>query len=245
VLGQLASILLFAFVLRHQGRSVWCRPEFRLLRPLLKTVLSHPLLNLITQGPALLLPFIVTVVFTAQVNAAFYTSWMILSVALLVPSALTTTLFTIGSVEPDTIAVRLRFSLFVSSMASIAACVGCLLLAGPVLSQFGPSYAAVGGPVLQILGLAAPAITIKYHYIAIQRLRGRMAFASLLLGAGGIVEVAFAIIGSQIGGINGFTSGWVAAAYLEAVFIIPTILRAIHAEVPRFGALLANAPPLG
>jgi O-antigen/teichoic acid export membrane protein len=240
VLGQLASILLFAFVLRYRDRSVWRRPEFRLLRPLMKTVLSHHLLNLFTQGPTLLLPFIVTVVFTAQVNAAFYASWMILSAALLVPSALTTTLFTIGSVEPETIADRLKFSLLVCATASIAASAGCLLLAGPVLGQFGPSYAAVGGPVLQILGLAAPAITIKYHYIAVQRLRGRMAFASLLLGAGGIVELAFAMMGSQIGQINGFTSGWVAAAYVEAVFIVPTILRAIHVEVPRFGAVLAN-----
>ena len=129
MLGQLASILLFAFFLRHRGRSVWCRPDFRALRPLVKTVLSHHLLNLITQGPTLLLPFIVTVVFTAQVNAAFYAAWMILSVALLVPSALTTTLFTIGSVEPETIAVRLRFSLFVCALASAAASAGCFLLA--------------------------------------------------------------------------------------------------------------------
>jgi O-antigen/teichoic acid export membrane protein len=245
VLGQLASILLFAFVLRHRGRSVWRRPDFPLLRPLMRTVLSHHLLNLITQGPTLLLPFIVTVVFSAHVNAAFYASWMMLSAALLVPSALTTTLFTIGSVEPESIAERLKFSLFVCAFASIAASAGCLLLAGPVLSLFGPSYAAVGGPILQILGLAAPAIAIKYHYIAVQRLRGRMAFASLLLGAGGILELAFAIMGSHVGQINGFTSGWVAAAYVEAVFIIPTILRAIHVELPRFGTVLANTLPLG
>jgi hypothetical protein len=59
-----------------------------------------------------------------------------------------------------------------------------------------------------------------------------MAFASLVIGAGGIVEQAFAIMGSQIGEIDGFTSGWVVAAYAEAVFIIPTILRAIHVAVP-------------
>jgi hypothetical protein len=56
VLGQLASILLFAFVLRYRGRSI--RPDFHLLRPLMKTVLSHDLLNLITQGPSLLMRFI-------------------------------------------------------------------------------------------------------------------------------------------------------------------------------------------
>jgi O-antigen/teichoic acid export membrane protein len=195
-------------------------------------------------GKGRVLPFIVTVVFTAQVNAAFYAAWMILSVALLVPSALTTTLFTIGRVEPETIAVRLRFSLFVCAMVSAAASAGCFLLADPVLSQFGPSYAAVGGPVLQILGLAGPAMAIKYHYIAVQRLRGRMAFASLLLGVGGIVELAFAICGCQMGQTIGFTSGWVVAVYVEVAFVIPTILRAIHGEVPRFGTVLANTLPL-
>jgi hypothetical protein len=73
----------------------------------------------------------------------------------------------------------------------------------------------------------------------------RMAFASLLLGAGGILEPAFALIGIQIREINGFTSGWVAAAYLEAVLIVSTILRAINAEVPCFGALLGNRLPPG
>jgi hypothetical protein len=72
-----------------------------------------------------------------------------------------------------------------------------------------------------------------------------VAFASLPLGARGILELAFAIMGSYVGQINGLTSGWVAAAYAEAVFIIPTILRAIHAELPRFGTVPANPSSLG
>jgi hypothetical protein len=48
------------------------------------------------------------------------------------------------------------------------------------------------------------------------------------------------MMGSQIGEIDGFTSGWVVAAYAETVFIIPTILRAIQVAVPRFGTVLAN-----
>jgi hypothetical protein len=63
--------------------------------------------------------------------------------------------------------------------------------------------------------------------------------------AGGIVELAFAVMGSQTGEIDGFTSGWVVAAYVEAVFIIPTILRAIQVAVPRFGTVLANTLSLG
>jgi O-antigen/teichoic acid export membrane protein len=234
VLGILGSIAFLGLVLRLQGRRIWFSPNFRMLQTLTTTVLSHHLLNLITQGPTLLLPFLVTIVFTADVNAAFYAAWMILNVALLVPYALTNTLFTIGSVEPETIAVRFRFSLLLCTTTSIATTASCFLLSGPILSCFGPSYVASGRPILQILAWAAPAATIKYHFIALQRLNGHMAFASLILGVGGVIELASAILWRAVGGLDGFTSGWVAAVYLEAAFVTPAILKVVAPKRPLF-----------
>jgi hypothetical protein len=72
-----------------------------------------------------------------------------------------------------------------------------------------------------------------------------MAFASLLLPAGAILELAFAIAGSRIGEINGFTSGWVAAAYLEAVFHYSDDLASDPCGSPPLRRLLTNTLPLG
>jgi mannan endo-1,4-beta-mannosidase len=228
VAGKLLSVLLLVAVLVSRRQPVWCPPGFASLRPRVPRVLSHHLLNIATQAPGLILPFLVTVIFAPEINAAFYAAWMILSVALLVPASLTTMLFTIGVAEPETIAGRLKFSLWLCAIAGIFVIAGFLLLSRPILGLFGASYAAIGAPVLQILGVSFFAVTLKCHYIAVQRLSGRMAQASLLLGIGGCVEVVFAALGGHLGGLTGFTWGWVAAVYLQALLVVPSILRAIR-----------------
>jgi O-antigen/teichoic acid export membrane protein len=193
-------------------------------------VLRHHLLDLVTQGPGLILPFLVTVIFAADVNAAFYSAWMILNVIVLVPASLTTMLFTMGSAQPTELATRMRFSLCLSALASLVAGVGTYLLSGWILGWFGPSYAATGAPILQILGLGVFAIALKQHYIAVQRLKGRMVHAAALLGAGGIIELVLATYGARWGGFSGFVWGWLCAIYLEAMFVAPVVLRAARRD---------------
>jgi mannan endo-1,4-beta-mannosidase len=230
VLGKLLSVLLLAAVLMSRSQPVWSRPDFPLLRPRVPRVLSHHLLNIATQAPGFILPFLVTVIFAPHVNAAFYAAWMIFSVILLIPASLTTVLFSIGAAEPLKIVNRLRFSLGICALVSVSCIFLFPLLSGAVLGVFGSSYASIGGPVLQILGVAVFAVTLKCHYIAVQRLRGRMTQAALLLGIGACIELAFAVAGGQLGGLTGFTWGWVIAVYLEAILVAPTILQAMRRE---------------
>jgi O-antigen/teichoic acid export membrane protein len=193
-------------------------------------VFRHHLLDLVTQGPGLILPFLVTVIFAADVNAAFFAAWMIFSVIMLVSASLTTMLFTMGSAEPTELATRMRFCLWLCVLASLVAGVGTCFLSGWFLGWFGPSYAATGEPVLQILGLGVFAIALKQHYIAVQRLKGRMVHAAVLLGAGGIIELVLATYGAKWGGLSGFAWGWLCAIYLEAMFVAPAVLRAARRD---------------
>src|SRR5262249_32935590 len=162
--------------------------------------LGHYLLDLVTQAPGLILPFLVTVMFAARVNAAFYAAWMFFGVVLLAPASLSTMLFTIGALQPATRAARARFSLWLCAAVSLVAGVGFYFLSGWILGWFGASYAQTGGPVLQVLGLAVFPVTLKFHYIAVQRLNGRMVRAAAVLGVGGTLELAFAVGGGQWGG---------------------------------------------
>lgn len=246
VLGKLLSILLLVSFLAYGGHSVWRAPNFAALGRHAPNVLGHHLLNLVTQGPGLLLPFLVTVVFAADVNAAFYAAWMIFGVILLVPASLTTMLFTMGSVEPAAIAARMRFSLWLCALVSLVAGLVFIFLSGWILLWFGESYATIGEPILQSLGLGVFAVVLKYHYIAVQRLNGRMVRAAVLIGAGGVAELTFAVYGSHLGGLSGFTWGWLCAVYLEAAFVMPSVLRAARSagfmqdphDVPPRAALL-------
>ena len=232
VLGKLISILLVAPFLVRRDHAVWTAPDFAVLREQAPRALGHYFLDLVTQSPGLVLPFLVTVIFAAHVNAAFYTAWMIFGVVLLVPASLTTVLFTIGALQPALIAARTRFSLWLSAVASLVAGAGFYVLGDWVLGWFGASYAQTGGPVLKVLGLAVFGVALKHHYIAVQRLNGRMVRAAAVLGVGGILELACAIAGGEWGGLSGFCWGWLCAVYLEALFVAPVVLRAARSTQP-------------
>lgn len=222
--GQAVSVLLIVAILAHDSQ-IWEPPNFRLLRGLGRNVVGHHLLNLAAQSPGLVMPVLVASILSAEVNAAFYAAWMIFNVILLGPASLTTLLFTIGVVEPARIKQRLSFSLLICALASPIAWGGLMLGADHLLSIFGPAYAAQGGPVLKILGTAIFGVAIKFHYIAVQRLSNSMAPASLVLLAGAIVELAGAAFGARLGGLNGFVEGWVIAIYLQALVMVPGLVR--------------------
>ncbi len=241
--GQVLSILVLAGFLVHRGYRIWYAPDFRSLRRLAPDVLGHHLLNLAAQSANLVMPLLVTSMLSAAINAAFYASWMIFNVILLGPASLTTLLFTVGVAEPARVQQRLRFSLWICALGSPIASLVLAFGASHILSIFGSLYAAEGGPVLRILAAAVFAVTIKYHYIAVQRLRNSMASASLLLGGAAIVELAFAAAGAHLGGLVGLAEGWVIAAYLEALVMTPALVKFAFAETQAIGpARTANSP---
>ncbi|MCK9915726.1 oligosaccharide flippase family protein [Microbacteriaceae bacterium K1510] len=235
VLGNLLSILVLLLFPACRGHALWSAPNFMALKRQVSEVFGHHLLNLAAEGPGLVLPYLVTVIFAADINAAFYAAWMIFNVVLLVPAALTTIQFTMGSLQPGAIASRMIFSLWLCMAVSIVAGIGLMFMSGWMLGWFGPSYAAIGGPMLQVLGLGVFAVTLKHHYIAVQRLQGRMVRAAMLVGLGGAAELAFAILGAEIDGLQGFTWGWLCAACLEAAFMIPSVWRAARSHERPYG----------
>jgi O-antigen/teichoic acid export membrane protein len=223
--GQALSVLVVVGLIGHRDSRIWQPPNFRLLWRFGRNAVGHQLLNLAEQSPSLVMPVLVASILSAEVNAAFYAAWMVFNVIALGPASLTTLLFTIGVVEPTLIRQRLIFSLWVCALASPIVWGGLMIGADHILGVFGPAYAAQGGPALKILGIAIFPVAIKFHYIAIQRLSNSMASASLVLFAGAIVELAAASFGARLGGLEGFVEGWVVAIYLEALVMVPALIR--------------------
>jgi O-antigen/teichoic acid export membrane protein len=231
--GQFLSVLLIATFLASRGLCVWHAPRFELLRPHALNVLGHHLLNLAAYSPGLIIPFLVTALISAEVNAAFYAAWMVLNVILLGPASLSTLLFTCGAAEPARINQRLRFSLLICALISAVAWPGLMIGSSSILGAFGPIYAERGAPLLRIMGLAVFAMSIKYHFMAIQRLNNCLASGSVMLGAGAVLELVLAAAGGRFDGVLGFTQGWVLAVCLEALVMAPALLRVAPVRIAR------------
>lgn len=89
-------------------------PDVRGLVKEIPVVIDHHLLNLSATASGLLLPLMVNVCFGPAVTAAFYASWMVCTLIMLLPGSLTTVLFSLDGNAPDAMRQKLRFSLILS-----------------------------------------------------------------------------------------------------------------------------------
>jgi O-antigen/teichoic acid export membrane protein len=202
-------------------------PQWGLLRKLGFAALQHHLLNLTLQTPTLLLPLLVTALLSATMNAWFYIAWMIASFVFLVPNVRTIVLHAMNSAQQSTLAQKARVTISLGLVTSLAA--NCLLQLATkqVLSLFGSSYAEQATPTLRILLLAAFPLIIKYHYISICRIQDRIVRALLGMLPGGLLELAAAVLGAHLGGLTGLSAGWVAAIYVESIFMFRTVYTTV------------------
>lgn len=245
VAGQAASlVILSVWVLarRHGGFS-W-RPTLSPLKPHVRSVLGHHALSITIQAPVLVLPFVVAVTLSPETNAAFYAAWTLINVALLVPSSLSSVILSVGTQDPGLLASRLRIALAMSAAVGLGAGLVFLFASPLILSLFNPRYPEIAGPSLQLLGFGAIGLLVKFYYVAVQRLRGRLAAAAGSLVVSGAVEIAAAIIGGLWGGLFGLTAGWVCAVLIEATCMLPVILRVARGGLHE-PAEVARPSPVG
>jgi O-antigen/teichoic acid export membrane protein len=197
-----------------------------LLRKLGPAAIKHHALNLTLQAPPLILPVLVTILLSATTNAWFYVSWNLASLANIVSSALTVTLYAVSSAQPSVLARKIRLTLSLAFLACVLA--NCVLLfdTRQVLDLFGHSYAEQATWSLRILSLESFPFIIKNHYIAVCRIQGRVAYAALLTIATGLLELGGAALGAHLGGLTGLSLGWFAAICVEAVFMSRAVYKA-------------------
>jgi O-antigen/teichoic acid export membrane protein len=232
VVGQGVSILLLLSLDLSRINRVSLRPDFSLLRPLVPELLAHHCLNLANLAPSLLLPFLVTICLTPSTNAAFYAAWTIVNVAFLIPASLATVVFAVGSHDTTKLTTKLRASMLSSLAAAAVVALVCFAGARLILAAFSPIYAEIGTRSLQILGFSMVPVSIKYHYVSVQRIRGRMASASLLQAFGGALELVGAVAGARFGDLTGFTTGWLLGLCIEAALMFPVVLAALSSRRP-------------
>jgi O-antigen/teichoic acid export membrane protein len=203
------------------------RPEWGLLRRLGRTALEHHALNLSLQVPTLLMPLLVTVLLSASMNAYFYVASMVAALVFMIPAALSTALYAVGSHSPETFAHKIRLTLLAALVAGTGANLFFLVAAQPILGLFGGGYAQNVDLVLHLLLLAVFPSIVKTHFVAVCQTHHRVGRAAFLAAPGALVELIGAAIGAELGGLNGVAIGYIAALCVEAAIMAPVVLQAM------------------
>jgi O-antigen/teichoic acid export membrane protein len=231
VVGNAFSLAVLAgFVaVRRRGIGRSYLPQWGLLRKLGPAAIKHHALNLTLQAPPLILPVLVTVLLSATTNAWFYVSWSLASIGNTISVSLTTVLYATSSAQPALLARRIRLTLSFAFLATVL--IACVLLFATkqALGLFGHSYAEQAAWSLRILALESFPFIIKNHYVAISRVQGRVAHATLLTIVSGFLELGGATLGAYLGGLSGLSLGWLAAMCVEAIYMSRSVYRAARA----------------
>jgi O-antigen/teichoic acid export membrane protein len=220
---SLAALAGFAQI-GNRGTRLF-RPEWALLGELRLAALGHHMLNLALQAPGLVLPIVVTTVLSTRMNAYFYASWMIASIAAVAPVALTTVLYAVGAADAGALANRLRLTLSLSVLSGLVASIVLLFGADFVLGLFGATYAEHAAWGLRILALGIFPLIIKNHFVAVRRIEREVMNTALFIAAGGVLELIMAASGASAGGLAGLSLGWVLAIGIESIFMVRAVYR--------------------
>lgn len=200
--------------------------RWREIRRMAEGTVWHHMVNLSRSSSLWILPLVVTVVLSKETNASFYIALLLANFVALIGSSATFTLYIVTAASPSVLAQQIRFTLGLSAAVVGLGAIGLWAAGQPLLSMFGPTYAAAAYPAIVVLGATSIPLLVKDHWIALQRIRGTMRSAAWI-GVGGLVlEVTAAAVGAAYGGIEGLALARFVAVLLQSGFMAAPVLRA-------------------
>jgi O-antigen/teichoic acid export membrane protein len=227
LIGNLLSVAgLAAWATRRFGvRLHRFRPRPGLLRGMRRDAAQHHALNLALQLPYYAMPIVASVVLGASQAGYLYATWSVAGFVLILPMALSTSLFASGARESLGFSARLRFTLRSSFLACLAANVLLLPSGGLVLRLFGSDYESSGRLALVLVCLGALPLIVKDHHVSIARVLDRVGREAALVWGMALAELGLAVLGAHLGGLTGLATGWLCAVVLEGILLLPLVLR--------------------
>jgi O-antigen/teichoic acid export membrane protein len=194
--------------------------------------LKHHILNLSINSINYIIALIAALLILPQEVAYFSTALLVSSTAMIIPYLLALSLFAEISGDQSLLHRHVRRTL----PLGLALCGGIVVVAevaAPLAMRiFGPGYVINGTTVLRLLVLVGPAYVIKDHYVAIRRAQGRLGHAAKVMAAGTCAEAVGATLGGIYWGMAGLSIGWAVSSSLEAVVLLPAVLRVFHRPPP-------------
>lgn len=217
VAGMLASWIGVDLLTRGGARHLVGPPDFQLLHALRRKVFDHYTLDVALQAPGVIMPYLVLILLSPTINAAFVSLWMLVSMASVIPAAMATALFPVVRAAPKQSRHNILLSLMASLLFSVVCAAFIFIYSQEVLAVFNPKYPGIAGSSLRFLGLSLLGSTLKFHACTLARLSDTMRKASRWFTLGGLLELCFSVAGAKLGQLQGLVLGWTLAVSIEGV----------------------------
>ena len=216
---------IFFFIPRMQKDY---RPSFVIKRDVVSNLFKFSfvnyLFNLLWSGTAMLLPIIVVNLLGGEASGYFSIAWSLGTVLMMIPSAISTSLFAEGSNDHSTMSANIKRSLWMSFILLVPSILILYFIAGWLLSIFKPAYAANSITLLRILLVSTLPVTINIIYINIKRVEKKLSTILLASAALAVINIGLSYILLPRIGINGVGYAWLVSHGIISICIIVTFV---------------------
>lgn len=220
-IGIALIISLFLFLPRVQRPY---KPALRINLDIIKDIWKYSagnyFVSIFSTAPSLVLPIIIVNLVSAEQTAYFYVAWMISSLLLAIPLAVSTSLFAEGVHSEEELAANARRSLRFILLLLVPAIALLVLLGKWLLLLFGEGYSSNALTLLWILGFSSLFAGVNSIYYTVLRVRDRIGELLMIRALTAItVLVASSLIAPTVG-IVGIGYAWIGAQGLTSIYVL-------------------------
>jgi len=162
-------------------------------------------------------------------NAAYTAATLVVTFVNIIPYHLSTVLLALAPGNEAALRREVRKAMRICLILALSSAPFFVLFSKPILGLFGPEYQAAASATV-ILGLTTYPFAIKFHYVAIARVRGKMHQAALRTRFGATLEIGLAAAGGALHGVTGVAIGFLTASAIEALIFAPAVFGVLRAD---------------
>lgn len=192
----------------------------KLVGDLINYSLSNYVANLLLFAPGMIFPLIVVNILGAETNAYFFIAWTVANLLLLIPIAVSASLFAEGSYDESMLLLNARRALKLVLLFLLPIILLIFGIGDKLLLLFGEVYSESGTRLLWILALAVIPYSVNLLYLVIKRVT--MDMRRVILVSAGIfclaIGLGYFLTGAM--GLLGIGVGWLGANSAVAIVII-------------------------
>ncbi|MFC1943689.1 oligosaccharide flippase family protein [Chloroflexota bacterium] len=175
--------------------------------------------------PGSVLPIMVLNMLGAETNAHFYIAWSIGALLTSFPFAISTSLFSEGSYDGQSLSTYVWRSVKLTFLILIPIVVIIVIMADKLLLLFGNAYSEGGTTLLYILALSSFPTAINYIYLTTKRVEKKLAVIIGLSSFIAITTLALSYLLLPQMGVNGAGIAWLVTQGIAALMIAASLLR--------------------
>jgi O-antigen/teichoic acid export membrane protein len=219
-------VSIFVFLPRVQpGYRFSFTIKRRVIQDIFRFSLANYISNLLWEAPATIFPLFLLNLLGSESNAFFYMAWAIGSLLLMIPSAVSVSLFAEGSHDEESLKSSTVRSLKMTSLILIPAVILVIIVSEKLMLVFGDAYSTNATSLLRILAVANLPLAINIIYLGIKRVQEDLKTIVIMTAFMAAVSLGLGYVLIPRLGIDGPGIAWLAGHGFVALLIVVKMLK--------------------